>query len=201
MQLNFQLSQEQRFEFVFIVIFMLLFRKMIKKKHFRVKHQKVKLFRANEPILSVFMWGINHTVSQSIFATISYFYPRTGQCRLWFTGSFPFIHKKFCYWQIHRFVSVILCILHRCISWRFISAEWNMFAIIYLLLLHYLSVVAHLNCIFLRWLVTSSFLPRSWLTQKFSFSFIKLLCLGWVNEWLLFHYTLSSIRERTLLSI
>lgn len=35
--------------------------KMIKKK-FRVKHQKVKLFRANEPILSVFMWGINHTV-------------------------------------------------------------------------------------------------------------------------------------------
>lgn len=36
--------------------------KMIKKK-FRVKHQKVKLFRANEPILSVFMWGINHTVN------------------------------------------------------------------------------------------------------------------------------------------
>lgn len=37
--------------------------RMIKKKHFRVKHQKVKLFRANEPILSVFMWGINNTVS------------------------------------------------------------------------------------------------------------------------------------------
>lgn len=36
----------------------------LKKKHFRVKHQKVKLFRANEPFLSVFMWGINHTVSQ-----------------------------------------------------------------------------------------------------------------------------------------
>lgn len=35
----------------------------LKKKHFRVKHQKVKLFRANEPILSVFMWGVNHTVS------------------------------------------------------------------------------------------------------------------------------------------
>jgi len=35
----------------------------LKKKHFRVKHQKVKLFRANEPFLSVFMWGINHTVS------------------------------------------------------------------------------------------------------------------------------------------
>ena len=24
--------------------------------------QKKKLFRANEPLLSVFMWGINHTV-------------------------------------------------------------------------------------------------------------------------------------------
>jgi len=39
----------------------------LKKKHFRVKHQKVKLFRANEPLLSVFMWGVNHTVSQIIF--------------------------------------------------------------------------------------------------------------------------------------
>ena len=37
----------------------------LKKKHFRVKHQKVKLFRANEPLLSVFMWGVNHTVSKS----------------------------------------------------------------------------------------------------------------------------------------
>lgn len=35
-----------------------------KKKHIRVKHQKVKLFRANEPILSVFMWGINHTIKE-----------------------------------------------------------------------------------------------------------------------------------------
>lgn len=38
--------------------------RILKKKHFRVKHQKVKLFRANEPLVSVFMWGINHTVSQ-----------------------------------------------------------------------------------------------------------------------------------------
>jgi hypothetical protein len=35
----------------------------LKKKHFRVKHQKVKVFRANEPLLSVYMWGVNHTVS------------------------------------------------------------------------------------------------------------------------------------------
>lgn len=38
--------------------------RILKKKHFRVKHQKVKIFRANEPLVSVFMWGINHTVSQ-----------------------------------------------------------------------------------------------------------------------------------------
>ncbi|EDV45200.1 phosphatidylinositol 5-phosphate 4-kinase type-2 beta [Drosophila erecta] len=38
--------------------------RILKKKHFRVKHQKVKLFRANEPILSVFMWGINHTINE-----------------------------------------------------------------------------------------------------------------------------------------
>ena len=41
--------------------------RILKKKHFRVKHQKVKLFRANEPLVSVFMWGINHTVSQELF--------------------------------------------------------------------------------------------------------------------------------------
>lgn len=32
-----------------------------KKKHFVC--QKVKLFRASEPILSVLMWGVNHTVT------------------------------------------------------------------------------------------------------------------------------------------
>lgn len=31
-----------------------------KKKHF--VHQKVEVFRASDPVLSVFMWGINHTV-------------------------------------------------------------------------------------------------------------------------------------------
>lgn len=44
----------------------------LKKKHFRVKHQKVKLFRANEPLLSVFMWGVNHTVRYfSLFLSLS----------------------------------------------------------------------------------------------------------------------------------
>lgn len=35
-----------------------------KKKHFVA--QKVKLFRASDPLLSVLMWGVNHSVSQSI---------------------------------------------------------------------------------------------------------------------------------------
>lgn len=38
----------------------------LKKKHIGVKRQKVKLFRANEPLLSVLMWGVNHTVRKSI---------------------------------------------------------------------------------------------------------------------------------------
>ncbi|CAG7836574.1 unnamed protein product, partial [Allacma fusca] len=35
----------------------------LKKKRIRVKHQKVKVFRANEPLLSVFMWGVNHAIN------------------------------------------------------------------------------------------------------------------------------------------
>ena len=33
------------------------------KKHFKAKHQKKRVFRSSDPILSVFMWGVNHTVS------------------------------------------------------------------------------------------------------------------------------------------
>ena len=36
----------------------------IKTKHIKVKHPKRKLYRASEPLLSVFMWGINHTVRE-----------------------------------------------------------------------------------------------------------------------------------------
>ena len=34
-----------------------------KKKHIKTVTQKVKLFRAKDPLMSVFMWGVNHTVS------------------------------------------------------------------------------------------------------------------------------------------
>ena len=33
------------------------------KSKFKVRHQKHKLFRANDPFLSVLMWGVNFTVS------------------------------------------------------------------------------------------------------------------------------------------
>lgn len=35
-----------------------------KEKHFKPKNQKSKLLRANEPLLSVFMWAINHTIKE-----------------------------------------------------------------------------------------------------------------------------------------
>lgn len=34
-----------------------------KKKKFRVMSQKVKVFRSKDPLLSVLMWGVSHSVS------------------------------------------------------------------------------------------------------------------------------------------
>ncbi|RWS29851.1 phosphatidylinositol 5-phosphate 4-kinase type-2 alpha-like protein [Leptotrombidium deliense] len=36
----------------------------LKKKYLKPKHQKAKVFRASEPLLSVFMWGINYTINE-----------------------------------------------------------------------------------------------------------------------------------------
>ncbi|GIX89670.1 hypothetical protein CDAR_81141 [Caerostris darwini] len=36
----------------------------LKKKNFKPKYQKVKQFRANDPLISVFMWGVNHTINE-----------------------------------------------------------------------------------------------------------------------------------------
>ncbi|EDO35742.1 predicted protein [Nematostella vectensis] len=38
--------------------------KMKKKKKFRAVSQKVKVFRSNDPLLSVFMWGVSHTINE-----------------------------------------------------------------------------------------------------------------------------------------
>ncbi|XP_041478365.1 phosphatidylinositol 5-phosphate 4-kinase type-2 beta-like [Lytechinus variegatus] len=38
--------------------------KNMKTKHIKAVSQKVKLFRASEPLLSVLMWGINHSISE-----------------------------------------------------------------------------------------------------------------------------------------
>jgi len=35
-----------------------------KTKRFKVKHPKRKIFRSNDPLLSVFMWGVNHSVRE-----------------------------------------------------------------------------------------------------------------------------------------
>lgn len=45
----------------------------LKKKHIGVKRQKVKLFRANEPLLSVLMWGVNHTVRINLHCSFIFF--------------------------------------------------------------------------------------------------------------------------------
>lgn len=34
-----------------------------KKKKFRAVSQKVKVFRSKDPLLSVLMWGVSHSVS------------------------------------------------------------------------------------------------------------------------------------------
>ncbi|XP_031552855.1 phosphatidylinositol 5-phosphate 4-kinase type-2 alpha-like isoform X2 [Actinia tenebrosa] len=38
--------------------------KMKKKKKFRAVSQKVKIFRSNDPLLGVLMWGVNHTINE-----------------------------------------------------------------------------------------------------------------------------------------
>lgn len=53
--------------------------KMEKLKKERIRKvnpvsQKVKLFRASEPLLSVFMWGINHTVCIAGFICLMHVY-------------------------------------------------------------------------------------------------------------------------------
>jgi hypothetical protein len=40
------------------------------KSKFKVRHQKHKLFRANDPLLSVLMWGVNFTVSYYFISII-----------------------------------------------------------------------------------------------------------------------------------
>jgi len=70
----------------------------LKKKHFRVKHQKVKLFRANEPLLSVFMWGVNHTVRQRAI--------RTLQCRVLMFFAMSFNKRR--HRKIYRHFSIFI---------------------------------------------------------------------------------------------
>ena len=46
------------------------------KRHYKVKQQKKRFIRSKDPILSVFMWGIQHSVSLlntvNIFSSLLY---------------------------------------------------------------------------------------------------------------------------------
>lgn len=60
-----------------------------KKKHF--VQQKVKVFRASDPMLSVFMWGVNHSVRWYMIYLTSYitqlpFYELTVSCKHVYRG-------------------------------------------------------------------------------------------------------------------
>ena len=43
----------------------------VKHRHIKAKHQKKRYFRANDPLLSVFMWGVNQTVSSVTCSLLS----------------------------------------------------------------------------------------------------------------------------------
>lgn len=43
-----------------------------KKKKVKAFHQKVKVFRANDPKLAVLMWGVSHSVSVFVCFLLSY---------------------------------------------------------------------------------------------------------------------------------
>ncbi len=40
------------------------------KRHYKVKQQKKRFIRSKDPLLSVFMWGIQHSVSQCVYCRI-----------------------------------------------------------------------------------------------------------------------------------
>ncbi|KQK96043.1 hypothetical protein AAES_34565 [Amazona aestiva] len=56
-----------------------------KKKHFVA--QKVKLFRASDPLLSVLMWGVNHSVDHSSLKFIIWSCKQLCQHELCGTGA------------------------------------------------------------------------------------------------------------------
>ena len=41
----------------------------VKHRHIKAKHQKKRYFRANDPLWSAFMWGVNQTVSGAFEVT------------------------------------------------------------------------------------------------------------------------------------
>lgn len=66
--LSYSINLDTEYSFIFFVsdkteVKTMEGHKIKTKSKFKVRHQKHKLFRANEPLLSVLMWGVNFTVS------------------------------------------------------------------------------------------------------------------------------------------
>lgn len=51
------------FSFCMISVLILVMATQSKQKKLKGGRQKLKLFRANEPLKSVLMWGINHSIT------------------------------------------------------------------------------------------------------------------------------------------
>ena len=86
------------------------------KKHFKAKHQKKRVFRSSDPVLSVFMWGINHTVSVCVsVCRIIPLYPCwvmlciQGLPLQLFDPSSPYISLPYVYTNCITLFSVSLC--------------------------------------------------------------------------------------------
>lgn len=55
-----------------------------KKKKFRVMSQKVKVFRSKNPLLSVLMWGVSHSVSMILRLLLTKHFDWSLKLVLWF---------------------------------------------------------------------------------------------------------------------
>ena len=94
----------------------------LKKKHLKAVHQKVKLFRAKDPLLSVLMWGINHSVSVFINTLVQIFsYAHILYC----CCAVYMRHVDTCFpcyqWQVHEHPRLQECMMSSCIDYY--SAE------------------------------------------------------------------------------
>lgn len=80
-----------------------------KKGKGKVLVPKWKLFRAKEPLLSVFMWGVNHSVSLSFYAFwfLRLHFAKTGE----FLHQVQYRDQRGFNWTVENFVNSLTRIL------------------------------------------------------------------------------------------